>query len=689
MDRVSSFSLPEELNLLDILGSIKRRFYLVAGFTVLFLLFGLLIVTVSPVKYRAEARIALDLSGKQMGMAAYPAVGQVQGQTMLLPSTDAVLLSQVEMLQSPHLAEQLVSELKLSRDPAFWHKSRVPADESVARQRASFLITQNISVRQISRSLVIEVGYRHTDPVLAAKIVNRYVELFQENQIKSKITQSHEQVQWLEKRLENLAAKLRQSARAVEEYRSREDLIDGAKAEITSQQITDISSQLMQAQAEEAGILARKEQMEERAKENKEFVHAAQDEQSSLLVLLKRDEVALNAQLAQLQTKYGPNHPRILATQSELREVKRRKAEEAGKLSRQTDQEALTIAAKIALLKKNLKEAEDKRRRENQAAIGLRELQGEADANRDLYQAFLARYKEARMTGDTQSPDTTIISLAKIPQLAHGPSPILIISLCSLGGFVFGVLIVLLLEQMDRRIRNPEQLLALTGQETFGIIPEFKDRKAEEEPYVFRHPFSEVTEALRHCCLRILGNLKTTPVVISISAGPLPQDRNSRQEQAFLVLNLASLMAKSGLNVRVIDGYLRHPRFISKDDTRTSLAEVIVKAGDVDTIAKPYPNNPALTVLSGQLGQTEDIIRLSKTHLKNFIARAKSGQDVVLIHTPSFDIAEAQLFNRVADMRLMVVPYDRIAAKSVSTVFHRMRHDQHPLTGFIMTGYPH
>src|SRR5690606_26772378 len=172
----------------------------------------------------------------------------------------------------------------------------------------------------------------------------------------------------------------------------------------------------------------------------------------------KRDEAVLMKRYAEARTRYGPNHPRILALNAEITELRRKKDTEISRIADSMNNNVLAARARVETLQKNLETLEQKRRRENAAAIGLRELEREVAANKSIYETFLNKYKEASILGDIQKPDTRIISTARVPSLPAGPPRIAIVAVATLCGFVFGLISVLLLDQLDFRVRTPRQL---------------------------------------------------------------------------------------------------------------------------------------------------------------------------------------------------------------------------------------
>lgn len=665
-----------EPNLVDILGGVKRRFYLVCTFIVVFFFFGLIAVWLSPRKYESQTMVALETSEQNFSKSQ----NNNGNTTIITPPVESILLSQVEVLQSQDLAENILKDLNLVQNPLFWQGTQKPTNSKRAEQKALMLITDNLTIRPVGRSLVIEIRYRHANPDIAAMIANRFAELYQEQQVKEKILNARKTALWLGQRMALLNNKLRESARAVEEYRAKEDLIDGAKAEITSQQISDISTQLMQAQAEEAGIKARKDRMDAVLQEKKSLDNIGEVMNSRLIGLLKRDESVLLSQLAQLKSKYGPNHPKILAMQAELGELKAKQSAEMNKITGTVDNELLAIQAKIQILSQNLKSLEDKRHRENHAAIGLRELEREADTNRQLYESFLNRYKENKMLGDIQQPDTKIISMAKVPVLPSGPNPLLIVAIFNFVGAVLGIFTALFLEQLTVTIRTAEQVQAITGLTVLSTIPKIKnlfDRYSAD--YIFENPLSTSAESIRNLCLRIINRIETKPVVLTFTS------HEPDESKTILTIWLAKLMAKSGLKVVLLDGNLRKPGLAPHFDIFAdySVSDILLGKKELTYIKDRKLEN--LSVISGLASDLNDISTLSGNNLVQIIQQLKAKNDIVIIDTSSFNIAESQLFTGIADHCLVTLKWDHTKARALSSISQQMHRDKNIIMGYIIT----
>jgi succinoglycan biosynthesis transport protein ExoP len=444
--------LNQEFGLRDFVAKIRKRAHVVAVFALVGLFSSITLLYALPRQYESKVLIMLQTPENMLSSSR-----DQQIMAYLQPPDESIVLSETEVLRSRDIAEMVVDDLKLTDNPEFWKRFRSkPSDENEARDDAVYYLAKRLDIRPVGRSLVIEVALRHPNAKLSTEIVNRLAQIYQEQQIRQKIEGAQKTASVLNERLKVLSEKLRLSAQAVEDYRTKEDLIDGTRVELTSQQISDISSQMMIAQADVAAVEAKNEQLQETLNNKKSLDGISQISRSNLIGLLKRDEAMLMSRYAEAQSRYGANHPRILSLRAELAELRYKKDEEVARIAESMSNDVLAARARVGALQKNLDALEQKRRRENAAAIGLRELEREADANKSIYETFLSKYKEASILGDVQKPDAKIISTARVPSLPAGPPRIVLVLLATMAGFCFGVFTALLLDQLEGEAAGDE-----------------------------------------------------------------------------------------------------------------------------------------------------------------------------------------------------------------------------------------
>jgi len=669
----------KEPDLREIIGSFARHLWMIAAFTVLGLVIGVFFVVKNPPKYEAQSFIMVKAPEQSISFD-----GKIMPFPSASPPAESTLLSEVEVLRSRDLAEAVLNDLHLDQDDHFWQGMTKPRDNADFKSQALQYLIKNVKAQPVGRSLVIELSFRHANAAMAATIVNRMVQLYQEQQVRDKIIAARKTSDWLQERLDTLGRKLQKSSQALEEYRARENLVDGAKAELTSEQISDLGSQIVAAETDLATAKAQQEQLQEVADNKKSLEDISQVFQSHMINLLSHDEATLQSDYAEMKSKYGPNHPKLLAIQAEIRELGQKKAKEISHIKENLNNDVITYDAKLQKLKKTLAELEEKRRRENKASIGLRELQREEEADRALYETFLNRQKEVSMMSDIEQPDSKIISLARIPATASNAPAILIILFCSFAGFLFSLLVALVLEQLESYIRTARDLERLTGAPVLGMLPELrKSARADLVDYLSTHPDHPLANSIHTLRVRIADTLTAgSAQVITLTSCLAGEGKTTS------AILLARSLAQGGARVLLIDADMRRPSIAPLLHLYPdfSISDVLLgKKIEQQTIV-PDPKQVNLSILAGKPATLDQISALSVTALRAFIERLKKQYDFIIIDTPPYlSASETHFFTTLADQCLFVVRWDYTPVEIMQTAYRQMKQDKIEISGFILS----
>jgi Mrp family chromosome partitioning ATPase len=163
------------------LGSLRSRKRLVGKIAIAFLAIGLLYVVLWPKSYTASSEFLVYIEEIQTGadLAILPGRGD-------LP----LVLNQIELIRSGNVLTKVVESLENSADGAA--KQRVETDSpskvpdlalpqkgsDAAFNSALENLRRRLTVRQIGTSHVITVGYKASDPEMAARVVNTVTRVY-------------------------------------------------------------------------------------------------------------------------------------------------------------------------------------------------------------------------------------------------------------------------------------------------------------------------------------------------------------------------------------------------------------------------------------------------------------------------------------------------------------------------------
>ena len=101
----------------------------------------------------------------------------------------------------------------------------------------------------------------------------------------------------------------------------------------------------------------------------------------------------------------------------------------------------------------------------------LHELQREAEANRTLYESYLARSKETTAQESLEMPDSRVVTKASVPIRPSSPKTDLILGLAIALGFGAGAILAFLADYLDGRIKTLEQAEGISGVPALAALP--------------------------------------------------------------------------------------------------------------------------------------------------------------------------------------------------------------------------
>ena len=160
--------------------------------------------------------------------------------------------------------------------------------------------------------------------------------------------------------------------------------------------------------------------------------------QSSVVSNLRGQYAELARRRAELVTRYGPKHPQVPVVQAQVDDMAGQITQEINRIvaSARLDFEAAT--SREQSLQKTLDGLKNNAAEFNQAAVRLHELQRDAQVNREMFQAFLARAKETAAQSGAELPDSRIVSSATSPPAPSYPPRLLFAGLGLFGSVGLG-----------------------------------------------------------------------------------------------------------------------------------------------------------------------------------------------------------------------------------------------------------
>ena len=411
-------------------------------------------VALAPREYTAVTQILIDPSDlRAVGTDTQPA-----------QANDAALLqvdSQVSVLTSDAVLRRVVASEGLDHDPEFVRgpsllsvllgRNDLPGGRSLAALNE---LKRRVKVNRDERTYVIEVDVTSRDPNKAVSIANAIAQAYLAEQTQVRADSARQVSQSLTSRLKELKDSVREAEDKVEAYKQRNNLLAASGQLVTDQQLTDMDNQLSAAHARTTDAKARLEQVEavQRSKdENGAFPAALQ---SPTITALRGQYAEVMRREAEQTASLGALHPAVIDIQAQAERLRRMIDAEIDRAAVAARTEYESAKSSEQMLAANFATLKQTAMGNSEAMVGLRELERDAQASRDIYQAFLVRARETGAQEQVDTKNIRVLSKADLPQKRTSPPPSLLVALGAMMlGAAAGTGIVLVRPSAEGRRR--------------------------------------------------------------------------------------------------------------------------------------------------------------------------------------------------------------------------------------------
>ena len=678
----------KQIDLRQYLGvMIKRRWIIFTIFTVLVLTVAVNTFTAVPI-YQATARIVIEKEN--------PNLVSIQ-EVMAVDSTGTdYYQTQYKIIESRAVAREVIRRLDLNNSTEFfpepkdnfisnikgwirdtlstakaWIKSllKTEEDKDGANARAqdddshdSELVSAFISridVSPIRNSRLVDISAEAKDPIMAARMANELVKAYIGKNLEIKLLAAKDAVKWLGERVNEERKKVETAEKALLRYKEENQIITSFSSDVenvTAQKLAELNAQVIDAESQRVEAETRYHQAVTLKNEPDMLDSIPEVLSNDLVKEIKKMEVALYNRMSELSKKYGRNHPQMVAIESELADLKKRKTVEAKRVVNSLKNEYKLAIAREESLKQALDRQKTESLNMNKKAVQFGVLQREAESSRQMYELLIKRFKETSLTEEMKTGNIRIIDKAEVPRLPVKPKKKRNLLLAVIVGLSLGVGLAFFLEYLDNTIKLPEEIKEHLKIPYLGPVPAFSpDGNQSTVPLdlvTIHSPKSTASESYRGIRTGILfSSADTTPQVIMVtSAGP-------QEGKTVSSANLSVTMANAESRTLLVDGDMRRPRVhkVFEMDRKIGLSSILVGTeSPEDAIVAssiqgldilpvgPIPPNPSEIIGSKKMEQFLNDLR-------------KKYARIIIDSPPISAVTDAVALAQMVDTTLLVI----------------------------------
>ncbi|QUT05657.1 hypothetical protein KFK14_22340 [Sphingobium phenoxybenzoativorans] len=435
----------------NILRLLLARRLLITGLAIFGVLLAALYLYLTVPIFQSTATVVLDVRAPET-------VGQ---QSVVDQLSSDYLLTQEDILKSKRVARQVVDEKGLAQSPGLAQAyGWTPKDGSVAEYLADNLQYQLEVGSGVVNSRVISISFSSSDSEFAASMANAFADAYADVTLQLQDQPARKTVDSYTKQMQALSAQLEASqAKLAAKEKSLAIVASKGESDADTVRLDALSSQLAVVQAQNAMAQSRT------------GGQSLPDTLANPVVAGLQSQIAqLEGQRLQMAQANGPNHPAYLQLTNQINGLRTELAKQEGIIRRSTAASSAQAGATVAQLRSAVAAQRgvviESRAAKNEVAV----LEQDVNNLKMLYDQMAARKAQLKVLGDTAQTNVSILSRAVPSAKPVSPRRTLSIVLGLIGGLTLGIIIAVLLELMDRRLRQSEDLERWLGIRDLGSI---------------------------------------------------------------------------------------------------------------------------------------------------------------------------------------------------------------------------
>ena len=668
------------------LSLIRRNIWLIAGIVAGMMALAVAITVLDTPRYTATTSVQINDQSEQ-----------VLGDRFDTPSAnlswdiERFLNTQVDILRSRGLAARVARKLALAEDASFFAAMETDPPEpdtakSAVEERVVSLLMANTRIDLPQSTRIAMISFNSTDAAMSAKIANTIAEEFIQSSLQRRYDSSAYARTFVTERLEEARLRLESSERELNAYAREAGLIRtrGTNSNAENQNAGSVTAASLM-QLNEAANNAQASRVAAEGRWNAEKATPLLSSQAVLAnptvqaLMTKRSNLA--SELQDARSRYLSDHPAVTRLEGELASLDRQLEVVGGQVRESIRSEYNGALAAEQSLRQQVRNLQGATLAEQDLSVRYNTLAREADTNRSLYEGLLQRYRELNAAAGISASNIAIIDKADPPLAPSSPNLLYNLIIGTVLGLGIAGSMVFLRDQLDDRIRVPEDVEGKVGVPLLGVVPLENDVgpvPALDDP---RSPVTEAYNSLRGSLF--YSTPDGLPGVLLVTSAQASEGKTTSS------LAVARSMALAGKRTLLIDADLRRPsvhRMTGVDNTRglTTLLTSRELAKDVIQLSE-YANLSLMP--SGPIPPSPTEL-LSSARMATILEDVSRTYDIVIIDSaPVLGLADSPVLSAIVDGVMLVVEADRGRGGSLKAAIRRLRAMNPVLLGAVLTKF--
>ncbi|HEY2745667.1 MAG TPA: polysaccharide biosynthesis tyrosine autokinase [Polyangia bacterium] len=565
------------MSLDQVVATLRKRAWMIAAVALSVPAVVGFLVSKQPKVYEATSSLIIDASVPQYLGPNFKDVVEIESNWWNSQETLATELRVIQSLSGATAVAKLVCTKKLGNQRAIdFVYPGAHCEDPDEMVRVATAVQGLLRAEAVPNSRIVNITVDHTNPEFAAFLANTAAQSYTERNLARRLSVSEGAATWLGDEYGDLSERLAKAEKDLIDFKKKNNVV----AVSLEDQQNDLSTKRRRLADEfntvDVKLIEVRVQREEyeQLKSNDPMENVTPGVADSVvMVKLKEMYVDQTHKLQELRGKYLDKHPLIVAQEARV-------AAARADLQREALLAAKSLEAQFQMLTKqehDLKAALDQSTREalqlEQRAIEYRELKRNYDHLTKLSEAVGGREQETSLAGHLKTNNVRPLDPALTPSVPISPNLPRAVAVAFGVSLLLGLGLAFLLDVLDSTVKAHEDIERRVGLPFLGLIPSInagKERTTAATPppalaalirsgsrdlYALAYPKSAVAECCRAIRTNLLFSTPDNPArrLLVTSAG-------SQEGKTTAAVNLAIVLAQSGLRVLLVDTDMRRPR---------------------------------------------------------------------------------------------------------------------------------
>lgn len=669
-------------DLKSLVDAFLRRWRLFAAVVIAVVLLAITVSLILRPVYEATANIRIDPIQKSAIDIAATAGGA--------PPDQALVDSEVKLMQSRDVARAVVRSLNLTADPEFNRKRSSGSSSSAPPEEAATdIVLKHLEAAREGSTYIVDLKFKSHDAAKAALIANALAEEYVRAGIEARAAAAASQSSGLNDRLSALDNEVKQADAAVAAYKANNGIVSASSGgTITEQQINTLTEELGTAESDAAAARAKYDAA------HAQVMQSGIDSVSSVLnapeiVELRKQLADAQREQADINSRYGPKHPESIKITQQLQSLNRQLHDESMQIINGLQSDAQAAEARVTALQSNLNRLKGEQNNDSRASVVADTMEREAEAKRTTYNQLAASAQQVNQQEHSNLSQAQIVSHASIPDKPTFPNKPLFAAMGAALGLTLGAITVFLVEFFDSGVRTVEEVETTLGANFITSIPllspsalKVDGRRIVAWDYVMARPMSGYAESLRGIrSALILSDFDKRKRVIVVTSA-LPNEGKTATSVA-----LARTMAMSGERVLLVDCDLRRNSLegLVSSPPAAGLIDVLTGAAPLASAIVPDAVR-GLDILCIYKATFTPRDLFGNPRMIELLNELRGLYDhVVLDGPPLLAVSDARTLASLGDAVVMVARWAKTPRSAIRAALDMLERDRAPLLGLVLS----